>query len=61
MTAHDAAIALHIRAIKEICAALDPDGKIQVTRTEALEWWDKARITNKRRNADEIQKEAGCD
>jgi hypothetical protein len=52
MTAPDAAIALHIRAIKEISAALDPEGKIKVTRAEALEWWDKARLANERRNGD---------
>ena len=38
-----------IEDIKGIIAALDPEGKIKVSRSEALEWWDKARIANKRR------------
>ncbi len=33
--------------IKGIISALGPTGKIKVTRTEALEWWDRARIANK--------------
>lgn len=38
-----------IEDLKGIIAVLDPEGKIEVTRSEALEWWDKARIANKRR------------
>jgi len=41
-------IAKIIEDMKGIIAALDPEGKIKVTRTEALEWWDKARIANKK-------------
>jgi len=42
-------IAKIIEDMKGIVAALDPEGKIKVTRTEALEWWDRARIANKRK------------
>jgi hypothetical protein len=35
--------------IKGIIKTLDPEGKIKVTQTEALEWWDRARIANKRK------------
>jgi hypothetical protein len=34
--------------MKGIIKALDPKGEIKVTRTESLEFWDKARIANKR-------------
>ena len=44
-----AEIAKHIEDLKGIIAALDPEGKIRVTRTEALEFWDRARIANNRR------------
>ena len=37
-----------IEDIKGIITALDPEGEIKVTRTEALEWLDRARIANKR-------------
>ena len=43
-----AEIAKFIEDLKGIISILDPEGKIKVTRTEALEWWDKARIANKR-------------
>ncbi len=43
----DAEVKKHIDAMKGIMAVLDPEGKIKVTRTEALEWWDRARIANK--------------
>ena len=36
-----------IEDMKGIIAALDPEGKIKVTRTEALEWWDRERIAHK--------------
>lgn len=36
-----------IEDLKGIVATLDPEGKIKVSRSEALEWWDKARIANK--------------
>ena len=36
-----------IEDMKGIIAALDPEGKIKVTRSESLEWWDKARIVRK--------------
>ena len=42
-------IAKIIEDMKGIIAALDPAGEIKVTRTEALEFWDRARIANKRR------------
>ena len=42
-------IAKIIEDMKGIIAALDPEGEIKVTRTEALEFWDRARIANKRR------------
>ncbi len=42
-------IAKIIEDMKGIISALDPEGKIKVTRTEALEWWDKARMGNKRK------------
>ena len=45
----DAEIAKLIEDMKGIVAALDPEGKIEVTRSEALEFWDRARIANKRR------------
>ncbi len=45
-----AAISKNIEDIKAIVAVLDPKGEIKVTRTEALEWWDRARIKNKRDN-----------
>jgi hypothetical protein len=35
--------------MKGIIKALDPKGEIKVTRTEALEFWDRARIANKRK------------
>ena len=47
VTKHDVAIQKSMDAMKGIIAALDPEGKIKVTRTEALEWWDKARIAHK--------------
>ena len=43
-----------IEDLKGIIAALDPEGKIKVTWAEALEWWDKARIANKRFRTNKI-------
>ncbi len=43
----DAEVKKHIDAMKGIMAVLDPEGKIKVTRTEALEWWDRARLSHK--------------
>ncbi len=40
-------IGKNIADLKGIIAALDPEGKIKVTRSEALEFWDRARIANK--------------
>lgn len=42
-------IAKFIEDVKDIIAVFDPKGEIKVSRSEALEWWDKARIANKRR------------
>ena len=55
MTDHDAEIKKHLDAMRGIIAALDPAGEIKVTKTEALEFWDRARIANKRGGGDEDQ------
>lgn len=47
-----------IEDMKGIVAALDPEDAIKITRTEALEWWDKARIANKGRINEREDKDA---
>jgi hypothetical protein len=41
-------VAKDIADIKSIIKLLDPEGKIKVTRTDALEWWERERLANKR-------------
>jgi hypothetical protein len=48
----DAQIARNMEDLKGLIEVLDPEHKIQVTRTEALEWWERARIAHKRRKGE---------